>query len=88
MALLSQAKKSEFGTVYFWGLDSSRTLYDTPTMVDVSIVIENPSTFFFDGPTFGIREATVSELKNHVLVLEQWLYIQPFFFNFPPSLGQ
>ena len=30
VALLSQAKQSECGTVHFLGLDSYRTLYDTP----------------------------------------------------------
>ena len=40
VALLSQAKQSECGTVHFLGLESFRTLYNTPQLLDVSIVNE------------------------------------------------
>ena len=42
MALLSQAKQSEGGTVHILGLDSYRTLYDTPQQCLTIVLSTNP----------------------------------------------
>ena len=42
MALLSQAKESEYGTVHFLGQDSYRTLYDTPEQSDILALSTKP----------------------------------------------
>ena len=40
--LLSQAKTSECGTAHFWGLDSYRTLYETPQQCYTLVLSTKP----------------------------------------------
>ena len=42
VAPLSQAKKSEGGTAHFLGLDSYRTLYDTPQQCQTLVLSMKP----------------------------------------------